>query len=71
MDILQNIHECAGRVLNELARSDRLNILSIAGHLGERSTIVYQSIGWLACEGKIRYLQEGNQVYISLAESGK
>jgi hypothetical protein len=71
MDILQNIHECAGRILNELARSDRLNILSIAGHLGERSTIVYQSIGWLACEGKIRYLQEGNQVYISLAENGK
>jgi hypothetical protein len=71
MDMIGSIHECAGRVLSELARSDRINILSIAGHLGERSTIVYQSIGWLACEGRIRYLQEGNQVYISLPENGK
>jgi hypothetical protein len=71
MDMIKSIHECAGRVLNEIARSQKVNVLSIAGHLGERSTIVYQSIGWLACEGRIRYLQEGNQVYISLPESGK
>ena len=70
MEIVRSIHECAESVLNELARADRINILSIAGHLGERSTIVYQSIGWLACEGKIRYIQEGNQVYIALAEKG-
>ena len=65
-----SIHECAGKVLSELARLERVNILAVAGHLGERSTIVYQSIGWLACERKIRYLQEGNQVYIALAKTG-
>lgn len=70
MEIVRSIHECAESVLGELARTDKINILSIAGHLGERSTIVYQSIGWLACEGKIRYIQEGNQVYIALAEKG-
>jgi hypothetical protein len=71
MDMVNSVKECAERVLNEIARSERVNVLSIAGHLGERSLIVYQSIGWLAREGRIRYLQEGNQVYISLAENGK
>jgi len=71
MDMVSSVKECAERVLNDIARSDKVNILSLAGHLGERSLLVYQSIGWLAREGKIRYLQEGNQVYISLAENGK
>ena len=71
MDMANSVKECAERVLNEIARSERVNVLSFAGHLGERSLIVYQSIGWLAREGRIRYLQEGNQVYISLAENGK
>ncbi|MGD0727727.1 MAG: winged helix-turn-helix domain-containing protein [Spirochaetia bacterium] len=71
MDIIGNIRTCAEKVLSELARTDKVNILSIAEQLGERSTIVYQSIGWLACEGRIRYLQVGSQVYISLQGNGK
>ena len=71
MDMVKSVEECAERVLKEIARSDRVNILSVAGHLGERSLIVYQSIGWLAHEGRIRYLQEGNQVYVVLAEKVK
>jgi hypothetical protein len=71
MDMISNIKECTRRVLDDIARSEKVNILSLAGHLGERSLIVYQSVGWLAREGRIRFLQEGNQVYISLTESRK
>jgi len=71
MEIVRSIQECAQAVLHELARADRINILSIAEQLGERSMIVYQSIGWLACEGKIRYIQEANQVYVALPEHEK
>ncbi|HKM53518.1 MAG TPA: hypothetical protein VJY33_08905 [Isosphaeraceae bacterium] len=71
MDMVSSVKDCAERVLHEIARTDKINILSIAEHLGERSLLVYQSIGWLVCEGKIRYLQEGNQVYVSLAENGQ
>jgi hypothetical protein len=71
MDMMSSVRDCTGRVLDEIARSDRVNILSIAGHLGERSMIVYQSIGWLAREGRIRFLQEGNQVYVSLAGNAR
>ncbi len=69
MDMVNSVKESAERVLTEVARTNKVNILSLAGHLGERSLIVYQSIGWLAHEGRIRYLPEGNQVYLSLADN--
>ena len=69
MDMMSNIRECTGRVLAEVARSERINILSIAGRLGERSLVVYQSIGWLAREGR-NSLPPGRQsgVYLSCGE---
>ena len=71
MDMMSSIRDCTGRVLDEITRAERVNILRIAGHLGERSLVVSQSIGWLAREGRIRFLQEGNQVYICRAENRK
>lgn len=71
MDMMSSIRECTGRVLEEIARAERVNIPSIAAHLGERNMIVYQAIGWLAREGRIRFVQDGNQVYVSLADHGK
>ncbi len=71
MDMLNSIKDCTERVLTELTRSERVNLLSIAGHLGERSMIVYQSIGWLAHEGRISFLQEGNQVYVALSRGAQ
>ena len=69
MDMPTSVKECAERVVNVLQKTDRVNVLSVAEILGERNAIVYQSIGWLAREGRIRYLQEGNQVYLSLASA--
>jgi len=67
MDMAGSVKECTERILDVLARSERINLLSFASLLGERSVVVYQAIGWLAHEGKIDYLQERNQVYISKA----
>jgi hypothetical protein len=66
MNMASSVKQCTERVLNVLAKSERVNVLSVAELLGERNVIVYQAIGWLAHEGKIRYVQEGNQVYVSL-----
>jgi hypothetical protein len=71
MDMMNSIKDCSERVLAELTRSERINLLSLAGHLGERSMIVYQSIGWLAREARIDFLEEGNQVYVSLAKDSR
>jgi hypothetical protein len=67
MDMATSVKECAERIVLALQKNERVNVLSVAEILGERNAIVYQSIGWLAHEGRISYLQEGNQVYVSLA----
>jgi len=68
MDMARSVEECAERVVSVLRKSGRVNVLSVAEILGERNAIVYQSIGWLAHEGRICYLPQGNQVYLSLAD---
>lgn len=70
MDMENSVRECTEKVLDVLAKSEKVNLLSIVSLLGERSVIVYQAVGWLAHSGKIRYMQERNQVYISLAQMG-
>ena len=67
MDMASSVQECAERVLDALARSERVNLLSIVSLLGERSSVVYQAVGWLAHAEKIRYQQERSQVYITLS----
>jgi hypothetical protein len=67
MDMARSVKECAERVVAVLQRTEHVNVLSVAELLGERNAIVYQSIGWLAHEGRIRYVQEGNQVYVVLS----
>jgi hypothetical protein len=68
MDMATSVQECTERVMKLLAENDRVNVLSVAEQISERSVIVYQAIGWLAREGKVRWVQERNQVYLSRAE---
>ena len=71
MDMAGSVKDCSQRVLEVLAKSRRVNVMNVAELLAERNVIVYQAIGWLAHEGKIRYIQEGNQVYVTLAGEGE
>ena len=71
MDMVRSVKECTERVLVLLANRERVNVLNVAEQLGERSVVVYQAIGWLASEGRLRYEQDGNQVYlVGMRESG-
>jgi hypothetical protein len=45
-----------------------INVLRLAEFLGEHSVLVYQALGWLAREGRIRYRESGVQVRISLRD---
>jgi hypothetical protein len=62
----EQIAECAGRIVGVLSRVHQANLLQLSEHLPDRSTLIYQAIGWLAREGRIRYERHGNQVYIRL-----
>ena len=66
--MLDRIEQCADRAWHALGQAGEVNVLRLSEHLQERSVITYQALGWLAREGKIRYDQRGNQVYISLTE---
>ena len=67
MDMASSVRECSERLLLALAKSPHINLMSVPELLGEKSMIAYQAIGWLAREGMIRYIQDGNQVYVSLS----
>ena len=67
MDMARSVQDCAEKILGLLGKEERVNVLRLAEQIGERSVVVYQAIGWLAREGSIRYEQEGNQVYLSIA----
>ncbi len=62
----KQIADCARRILGILGTLGEVNVLRIAEHLGERSVIAYQALGWLARDGRLRYSRRGNQIYVSL-----
>ena len=61
------IRECAERIVAVLQNSREVNLLRLSEHLAERSMIVYQAVGWLAREGRVRYEQREKQTYVVLA----
>lgn len=65
----ERIASCAGQVISLLGEKHLINILLFPELLGERSVVVYQALGWLACEGRVRYSMNGRQCYVSLAET--
>ena len=67
----EQIAECAERVVALLAKIRQANIMQLTEHLSDRSTLVYQAIGWLAREGRIRYERHGNQTYVLLRSEGR
>jgi len=71
MDMARSVKECTERVLVLLSARDRVNVLSVAEQVGERSLVVYQAIGWLVRDGKVRYEQDGNQVYLARTGDGR
>jgi hypothetical protein len=69
--VLERIAQCAASVLQALGEVEEINVLRLAEYLGERSVLTYQALGWLAREGKVRYRQNGAQVFVSLAGGAK
>lgn len=65
---MQEIQDCAEKVVAALSRVARLNILLLAETIDERSILIYQALGWLACKGRVRYTQNGSRIFVSLVE---
>jgi len=64
----KRIAECAESIVALLHSAREVNILRLSEHLAERSMIIYQAVGWLAREGRVRYEQREKQVYVLLRQ---
>ncbi len=65
------IEACAQTIVAVLKQIHEVNVLRLSEQVGERSIVAYQALGWLAREGRIRYTQRQNQVYVSLLSEGE
>jgi hypothetical protein len=63
------IAECAGRIVALLGSRGEANVRRLSELLAERSLITYQALGWLARDGRIRYVQRGSQFYVTVHPS--
>jgi hypothetical protein len=66
--LLRRIEECAAEILAALRGVEEINLLRLREHVRDQSVIAYQALGWLAREGRIRYQQRDDQIYVSKAE---
>ena len=56
----------AGKVWKTLGKKGELSITMLPKFVKAKSDIIYQSLGWLAREGKIIYTRKDNKNFISL-----
>ena len=67
----EKIGETAGQIWDLLKKKGEVNMAEVPRLLKEKSTVVYQAIGWLARENKIEYRTADAKIFISLPESEK
>ena len=65
----EHIGHTAGRIWHLLKEKEKLSIAQLSRALKEKAVMVHQALGWLACENKIVYHQEGDKISVSLTES--
>ena len=64
----EKIGETAGKIWLRLKKGEEISVTQLPKTLDEKETLVYQALGWLAREGKIRYRTEKNRTFVSVAE---
>ena len=62
----QDIGKTAGDLWQLLNEKSELSISQIAKQLNQKDTVVYQALGWLAREDKVKYETRGRQTIVSL-----
>lgn len=65
----EKIGEVAGKIWKTLGEKGEVNLALLPKFLKEKSEVAYQSLGWLAHEGKIIYFKKGERNFIALNDS--
>jgi hypothetical protein len=66
-----HIGETAGKIWQTLRSKNEVNVVQLPRLLKEKSVVVYQALGWLACEDKITYRTQGDKTFVSLNDTEK
>ncbi len=61
------IGEIAGKIWTILGENQNVNISKLPKLLKENGEIVYQALGWLAREDKIKYHTKDRKTFVSLS----
>jgi hypothetical protein len=65
------IGETAGNIWKILKNRGEVNVSQLPKLLNEKSTIVYQGLGWLAREEKIEYQTKAAKTFVSLSKGDR
>lgn len=60
------IGQAAGKVWQTLSKHKEVSVSQIPKLVGEKDTVAYQALGWLACENKVKYRNDRNRTLVSL-----
>jgi Mn-dependent DtxR family transcriptional regulator len=69
--VKDKIGKTAGAIWKILKKKKEVNVTELPKLLKEKSSLVYQALGWLAREDKIEYQTKAAKTFVSLAESEK
>jgi Mn-dependent DtxR family transcriptional regulator len=64
----KKIGETAGSIWKLLGKTGEMPVSRVSKALKETDAVVYQGLGWLAREGKVRYRKKGKVTYVSIFE---
>ena len=64
----EKIGETSGKIWKVLKEKEEIDIAQLPRILNEKSVSVYQALGWLAREDKIKYRTKANKTFVSLTE---
>lgn len=60
------IGNLAGKVWSTLSKKNEIALSQLPKTVNEKEALVFQALGWLAREGKIKYRVDGAKTFISL-----
>ncbi len=61
----------AGKIWEKLGEKGEISLTQLPRSVKEKSQVAYQSLGWLAKEGKIQYNQNKTKTTVSLTPMEK
>ena len=67
----QKIIKCAGMIWVFLGKREEVTLAQLSKSIKEKSEVIFQALGWLAREDKIRYRETKRSIYVSLVDAEK